>query len=69
MEPTFDERVRDTAFAGETTTSIAVLRADVSEIKTDVKHIRSQMDRWGGAVALIGAVISATVSFAVALFR
>ena len=69
MEPTLDSLVRDTAFAGETATSIADLRSDVSEIKGDVKHIRHTIDRWGGAAAIIGAAISALVSVAVALLR
>lgn len=75
-EPTFDSLVRDTSFAGETTTSIADLKGDVVEIKADVKsvqgdvkHMRRQMDHWGGAFAVIGATISALVSVAVALLR
>ena len=68
-DPTFDSLVRDTSFAGETSTSIADLKADVSEIKGDVKHIRRQMDHWGGAFAIVGATISALVSVAVAMLR
>ena len=56
-DPTLDSLVRDTSFAGETTTSIADLRSDVSEIKGDVKHIRHTIDRWGGATAIIGVSI------------
>lgn len=68
-EPTFDSLVRDTSFAGETTTSITDLKADVAEIKADVKHVRTAVDKWGGAAAVIGASISALVSVAIALFR
>lgn len=68
-DPTFDSLVRDTSFAGETTTSITDLRNDVVEIKADVKHIRSAVDKWGGAAAVIGASVSALVSVAVAMFR
>lgn len=66
--PTFDELVRDTAFAGETTTSIADIKSDVSEIKGDVKHIRTQMDRWGGAVAFMAAGLSVAVSLVASMF-
>lgn len=68
-DPTFDSLVRDTSFAGETTTSIADLKADVHEIKADVKHIRTAVDKWGGAAAVIGASVSALVSVAVAMLR
>ena len=69
MEPTFDQLVRETSFAGETTATIAALTGDVRDIKTDVKHLRTTVDRWGGAIAVMSAALSVAVSLVVTLFR
>lgn len=64
-----NQDIEATAFAGEVRTEIVGLRTEMAEVRGDVKHIRSQLDKWGGAIALIGAVVSAAVSFAVAIFQ
>lgn len=64
-----NQDIEATAFAGEVRADIQNLQADVTEMKNDVRHVRQTIDRWGGAVAIIGAAISALVSFAVAIIK
>lgn len=65
----FDKAVRSTSAFGALDAKVDSLATDVTEIKRDVKAMRSTMDRWGGAIAMMSAVISVAVSLVVAVFR
>lgn len=65
----FDEAVRATSVVGELRTEVADLKSDVTEIKGDVKHIRSTVDRYAGAMVVVGSLISFAVSLLVAVIK
>ena len=69
MSLEFNRELEATAFAGEVRTEIRGLRSEMAELSGDVKHIRSTIDRWGGAVALISATLSVVVSVVVAALK
>lgn len=65
----FDEAVRATSAYGELETKVDDLKSDMSEVKGDVKHIRHTMDRYAGAMVVVGSLVSITVSLVVALLK
>lgn len=65
----FDEAVRATSAFGELQTDLATVKADVHDMKSDVRHIRTTIDRYAGAMVLVGSLVSIAVTLIVALFR
>lgn len=65
----FNDAVESTAVIGDLRANVEDLKADVGEIKADVKHIRHQMDRYAGAMVVVGSLVSIAVSFVVALIK
>jgi len=51
-----NQDIEATAFAGEVRADIKVLQTDVTEVKGDVKHIRSTVDQAAGAWKVTSAV-------------
>lgn len=65
----FNEAVEATSVIGALKADVSDTRADVLEIKTDVKHIRGVVDRYSGAMVLVGSLVSVAVSLVVALLK
>lgn len=65
----FNEAVEATAAVGDLRANVADLKSDVADIKSDVKHIRHTVDRYSGAMVLVGSLVSIAVSFIVALIK
>lgn len=65
----FDDAVRATSAFGDLRTEVTNLKSDVSEIKGDVKHIRTTVDRYAGAMVLVGSLVSVAVSLIVAFIK
>lgn len=72
----FDDAVRATGVIGGIRSDIQNMQNDMTEVKldvkavaTDVKAIKSTVDRWGGALVLVGSLVSVAVSLVVGLLK
>lgn len=65
----FNDAVSATGVVGGIRSDLKSVQEDVTEIKGDVKAIRSTMDRYGGAIMIVGSLVSVAVSLAVGLLK
>ena len=65
----FNDAVSATGVVGGIRSDLRAVQEDVTEIKADVKAIRSTMDRYGGALMLVGSLVSVAVSLVVGILK
>lgn len=65
----FDAAVRATSAFGELRADVTATKDDVHEIKGDVKHVRTTIDRYAGAMVVVGSLVSIAVSLVVAFIK
>ena len=63
-----NDAVSATAVVGALVTDMATIKGDVTELKGDMKHVRSRIDDWTGRALVLGAIVSLTASVVVSIF-
>ena len=65
----FNAAVRSTAAFGGLEQTVVDMKEDMREVRGDVKHIRHTLDRYAGAMVVVGSLVSIAVSLVVAVFK
>lgn len=65
----FNEAVEATAVVGGLIQKVDAIDRRTVTMEKDVKHIRTTVDRYAGAMVLVGSLVSIAVSVVVALFK